>query len=833
MAIEEDDDPTEIGDLTLDRFRQALLKSGLLTDEDFSKVLQSSEVPMSISASELAAELIRLGKLTPFQVQMLVKGRGKQLILGNYILLEKLGAGGMGQVFKARHRRMKRVVALKLLPEAMVNSPQAVERFRREVEAAAKLEHANIVTAHDADEAEGRHFLAMQYIEGSDLSKVVQHQGPLPIAQAMHVLIQTAQGLEYAHARGIIHRDIKPGNLLVDARGNVKILDMGLARVQSATDQSQSLCDLTLDGMVMGTVDYMAPEQAENTRSAGEPADVYSLGCTLYYLLTGSVMYRGSTVMEKLLAHREQPIPSLRAARSDVPAELDALFQRLVAKKPAERVPTMTAVLREVNLLKITPESLRSVQAMNTAFTVHQGTGPGLPKTSSSAIDATLPHFHPMPITSKPQLNTTPIHWLSRAWPWGMPAFLLCVLLLTTSAYRFYPKSTDVPDKHPANGEMDVVTPDPNGDTHQDRVVAKWAWERGGVLTLGVEHQGKITGQRVTAKEPLPAIPFRLVSLDLSPVKTLADADLSGIRELANLEYLNLSDGSITAAGLRQLQSLPKLREIYLDRTQIGDAGLRSLGRFPHLAVVLAVDSGATVAGVADLRKALPNARVVVDHQDHHLPQTNPTSTKADVRGSIDVLVWRQDEYDPDTKTTKHAGRRLHQPDALPLAPGDWMRIEVALSTPKYCYVIWIETKGQVTPIYPWSNEDWKQRPVTELPRDRLSIPANPGEIAPLGGGPAGMETLMLLTRDEPLPADFDLAKALGTFPVQKAPNLRSAVWFENGKLLQNEPNRGPIRLNLTEKVLNPVLETQKNIRESLGSVFPYTRAVSFSNKGD
>ncbi len=181
------------------------------------------------SAADLAKTLVREKVLTPFQIEKISKGKAKSLVLGNYLLLEQIGAGRMGQMFKARHPRMDRIVAIKVLSEKLVEDQAAIARFEREVKAAARLNHPNIVTAYDSDQAQGIHFLVMEYVEGSDLSAFVKKRGPLTVVQALGCVLQAARGLVAAHTEGIVHRDIKPGNLLIDSKGTIKILDMGLA----------------------------------------------------------------------------------------------------------------------------------------------------------------------------------------------------------------------------------------------------------------------------------------------------------------------------------------------------------------------------------------------------------------------------------------------------------------------------------------------------------------------------------------------------------------------------------------------------------------------------
>ena len=336
--------------VVLEQFVQSLEASGLMSADEIQEFLESlpsSEKPTS--GGDLAKSLFRKGKLTKFQAEAVYRGKGKGLVLGEYVVVDRIGAGGMGEVYQAEHRRMKRRVAIKMLPSELTKTPNAVQRFEREVEAAAKLIHPNVVTAFDAGEAAGVHFLVMELVEGQDLSALVQEQGPLDIATSLDYTLQAARGLEYAHTEGVVHRDIKPSNLLLDKKGTVKILDMGLARfVNEVAGDEPTAAALTQSGQVMGTVDYMSPEQAANTKSADKPADIYSLGATLYFLLTGQAMYGGDTLVEKIMAHRDQPIPSLRSVRNDVSRALDETFRAMVAKTPALRQRSMGQVIEEL-----------------------------------------------------------------------------------------------------------------------------------------------------------------------------------------------------------------------------------------------------------------------------------------------------------------------------------------------------------------------------------------------------------------------------------------------------------------------------------------------------
>ena len=334
--------------VTLKQFVQNLTTSGLMSATDITS-FQDGLPPQNRprDAETLARALVHANRLTKYQVQAVYQGKVKGLVFGEYCVLDQLGQGGMGIVLKAEHRRMKRIVAVKMIAGAALKSPDAVKRFYREVEAAARLEHANIVTAYDASEHEGVHYLVMQFVDGKDLGAIVKERGPLSVSQAVDYTIQAARGLQFAHKQGVVHRDIKPANLLVDKEGTLKILDMGLARIGGVVDEEDK-DRLTASGQIMGTCDYMAPEQAMDTHHVDARADIYSLGCTLYRFLTGDVMYKGETLAKILISHQLSPIPSLCKACSDVLPQLDAVFQKMVAKKPEDRYQTMAEVIADL-----------------------------------------------------------------------------------------------------------------------------------------------------------------------------------------------------------------------------------------------------------------------------------------------------------------------------------------------------------------------------------------------------------------------------------------------------------------------------------------------------
>ncbi len=305
---------------------------------------------------DLARELLRRSWLTPYQINQLFQGRSANLVLGHYVLLERLGEGGMGQVFKARETRLGRLVALKVLRKERVIKPEFVTRFYQEIQAAACLSHPNIVHAYDAEQIGETHLYTMEFVEGIDLSRLVKQSGPLPVPQACEYVRQAALGLQHIHEHNMVHRDIKPANLMRASPGDaIKILDMGLARLREDEAEETKGRRLTTVGVVMGTIDYIAPEQALDSRRADIRSDLYSLGCTLYFLLTGRVPFPGEEPMAKLIAHSCQTPAPIVHLRAETAPPVCAIAAKLMAKRPDERYQTPAELI--VDLAALSPES--------------------------------------------------------------------------------------------------------------------------------------------------------------------------------------------------------------------------------------------------------------------------------------------------------------------------------------------------------------------------------------------------------------------------------------------------------------------------------------------
>jgi hypothetical protein len=467
------------------------------------------------------------------------------------------------------------------------------------------------VQVHAAGEQDGRPYFVMEYVEGGGLDRMIQGR-PQPPGDAARLVLLLARAVGAAHRQGIIHRDLKPANILLappadesalnTAYGLPKVSDFGLVKTLGE-DPGR-----TADGKILGTPGYMAPEQALGRVDAVGPAtDVYALGAILYELLTGQAPFRGSSALETLEQVRTQPPRPPRELRPDVPAELEAICLRCLAKAPADRYPSAQALADDLS---------RFMEGRAVA----------------------------RPIAQRPRTVTR----------------------------------------------------------------CRVGWLIAGLVVLG------------------------------------------------------------GAIGLASALRAPR-----------GGEGQPQAG------------------GSAQAREPF--------------------------RGWIDIVMSRP-------KDPRRQLLRLPEPAARPLRVGDEVRVETSLNRPAYQYIVWIDTRGEAAPVYPWVKGEWARRPEREEPVEQLRLPEG-GEVWEMQPGPAGMETLLLLLRDEPLPPDVDLAALLGNLEPQTTSDLQAAGWFENGALVTGEKDRAP-SFKQTHPSDNLVLRTQQVVQQRVKGLFAYTRAVTFGNEG-
>jgi serine/threonine-protein kinase len=325
-------------------FLERVRASALISPERLMKALGNA--PETDRGRVLARFLVETGHLTKFQAERLLAGRTDGFVMGQYRILDELGRGGMGRVFKAEHMSMGRVVAIKILSSELTKTERARQLFEREVKAAARLSHPNIVTAFDANQLGDRFFLVMEFVDGPNLHDLVKEHGLLPVTQACDYIRQAALGLQFAHDLGMVHRDIKPANLLVQKNKSnlstgssvVKILDFGLARLNTNDDGTPGDDSIDVNAQtVMGTPDFLSPEQARSLHATDGRSDLYSLGCAFYYLLIGKPPFPGGTTLEKLVRHSTEPPKPIGNLRKDIRPEVAAIVHRLLAKKADDR----------------------------------------------------------------------------------------------------------------------------------------------------------------------------------------------------------------------------------------------------------------------------------------------------------------------------------------------------------------------------------------------------------------------------------------------------------------------------------------------------------------
>ncbi len=541
--------------------------------------------------------------------------------LGDYRIVRPLGEGGMGLVFVAEHLRLKRLDALKLMKPDAAALPTARDRFLREAQTAASIKHDNIVTIYHVGEEAGTPFIAMELLQGESLEERLKREPRLTIAEIARIAREAAEGLSAAHARGLVHRDVKPSNLFlerseVDSHDQsesfrrVKLLDFGLAKPAEAD------IAVTQAGSIVGSPAFMSPEQAAGLELDSR-SDLFSLGVVLYRMTTGRLPFTGENTLQ-ILRQIDTHSPSAPIQlRPDLPVGLSDLIMKMLAKAPLDRPASAHDVA----------ETLRRFER-------------------SDAVD------------------------------------------LSNSTAAF----------------------------------------------------------------------------ELSP-------------------------------------------------TLRGRSWLPSLGIAGVLAVVAVVTVIFLNPKVHDSAPATPV----------NSPTAAAAPATARFKGSIDIQV---------RETLDSPARRINRPENVPVKPGEWMRIEIDLNREAYVYVVWLDTEGHATPLYPWIDGDWTRR-ADEKPCTTLGLPEGEAKLAPIGGGPPGIESLLLLMRDTPLPENSDLKAVFDGLPAQKSADIAASAWFENGELVRNEVDRGAVKLGQAASSSDPILMTQSLLRTRLKDLFPYSRAVCFGNKGD
>jgi serine/threonine protein kinase len=332
---------------TVDDFLDLVHKSGLVDPVQVAALIDKLRAAEAFPSEpkKLAKLLIKEGLLTYFYAEQFLRGIWRGFTIGKYQILERIGSGGMGIVYLGEHKLMGHRVAIKVLPVALAEHRWFLEHFYEEARAAAALNHVNIVRAHDIDREGNLHFLVMEYVDGSSLQHIVSKYGPMDVTRAAHCIRQAALGLQHVHEAGMVHRDVKPANLLLDRQGVLKILDLGLVRIFHDTPK-EPLPGKVKERLMVGTDDYLAPEQIVNSEEVDARADVYGLGATFYFLLTAKPPFEDdSLAYQKLLKHLAQRPKPVQELRSDLPPGLAAVVEKMMAKNPWERYQTPLAVV--------------------------------------------------------------------------------------------------------------------------------------------------------------------------------------------------------------------------------------------------------------------------------------------------------------------------------------------------------------------------------------------------------------------------------------------------------------------------------------------------------
>lgn len=331
----------------VERLLKAVLRSKLLDRETLQEALRDLALDRRDDPDAVADHLIKSGKLSRFQARKLLQGQSAGLVLGPFQILAPIGKGGMGTVYLARDTRSEQLLALKVLtPKKARDEPRLLARFRREMEMCQRVAHPHIAWTCDVGVCQGVYYIAMEYIPGKSLYRIVSDGGPLEVSRAARLFVEIAAALDHAHHQGLIHRDLKPSNIQVTPNDHAKLLDLGLALMQGETAGAREV--VGGQGYVVGTMDYIAPEQAEDAASVDPRSDIYALGSTLYFALTGKPPFPGGTTMEKLQHHREDEPQPIEEHNPKIPSRFSELVRRMMAKNPDDRFPNAHVLQSEL-----------------------------------------------------------------------------------------------------------------------------------------------------------------------------------------------------------------------------------------------------------------------------------------------------------------------------------------------------------------------------------------------------------------------------------------------------------------------------------------------------
>ena len=434
---------------------ELIAKSGVLDDARLKAYLDGLSVPVPADPIVMGEWLVRDGLLTHFQAEQLLQGRWKRFSIGKYKVLERLGVGGMGQVFLCEHKLMKRRVAVKVLPVAKAKDEAALQRFYREARAVAAVDHPNIARAYDIDEDGDLHFLVMEYVDGINLYDLTKLIGPLPWLRAAHYVYGAAVGLQHAHEMGLVHRDVKPANILVDRGGVVKLLDMGLARFFDAKEDDH--LTKKYDENVLGTADYLAPEQALDSSSVDIRADLYALGGTFYFMLTGQPLFPDGSVAQKLLWHQSRVPQAIPTFRSDVPPPVVAMIEKLLMKIPQDRYQTPSELMAALGPWIQTPIPPPADDELPKLSIAASGRSAG----SGASLQVSASNHGTIPVAAVPPSQSQPANKVA-AKPKPAPSVIAGLPTLpTTRSHGFAPAAVPAAPVETGGGLWESITGGP------------------------------------------------------------------------------------------------------------------------------------------------------------------------------------------------------------------------------------------------------------------------------------------------------------------------------------------------------------------------------------